>query len=204
MALAWQASSQPHSHRPTRLSGSAPWLLGAASTVLLRRSACWQRCASLTGCIRRASLPSAQCECAAAGLASLRGCAACVTEQGGEHQSRSASGRCRRAGRRTRSVCTPAGRAAGGARTARANAGTGIQDGRPSVEPSAEHSSVMRTGLGAVALYTPLKAGWVSALMYRFTRSSLRGRARGCGPARGVRETPRHALKTLLTNKSRR
>ncbi len=105
---------------------------------------------------------------------------------------------------RTRRVRTPAGQAAGGARTARANAGTGIQDGRPSVEPSAEHSSVMRTGLGAVALYTPLKAGWVSALMYRFTRSSLRGRARGCGPARGVRETPRHALKTLLTNKSRR
>ena len=59
-------------------------------------------------------------------------------------------------------------------RTARANAGTGIHDGRPSVVPSAEQSSVMRTGLGAVALYTPEKAGDVNASMYRFTRSSLR------------------------------
>ena len=41
------------------------------------------------------------------------------------------------------------------------------------MEPSAEQSSVMRTGLGAVALYTPLKDGVVSAARYRFTRSSL-------------------------------
>ena len=67
-------------------------------------------------------------------------------------------------------------------RTASANAGTGIHDGRPSVEPSAEQSSVMRTGLGAVALYTPSNDRVASAAMYRFTRSSLRTQARVVNP----------------------
>ena len=67
-------------------------------------------------------------------------------------------------------------------RTASANAGTGIQDGRPSVEPSAEQSSVMRTGLGAVALYTPSNDGVTSAAMYRFTRSSLGTQAKAFNP----------------------
>lgn len=57
--------------------------------------------------------------------------------------------------------------------TWRANSGTGSQEGRPSTRPRDEHSSDMRTGLGAVALYVPLKEGLVAASMYRFTMSSL-------------------------------
>lgn len=57
--------------------------------------------------------------------------------------------------------------------TWRAKSGTGSQEGRPSWPPSEEHSSDMRTGLGAVALYTPENDLSCSAWMYMFTRSSL-------------------------------
>ena len=57
--------------------------------------------------------------------------------------------------------------------TLRAKAGTGSQEGRPRDLPRAEHSSPMRTGLGAVALKLPLKAGLVMASTYKLTRSSL-------------------------------
>lgn len=48
-------------------------------------------------------------------------------------------------------------------RTLRAKAGTGSQEGRPRERPREEQSSPMRTGLGAVALKLPLKAGLVMA-----------------------------------------
>jgi hypothetical protein len=39
--------------------------------------------------------------------------------------------------------------------TCSANSGTGSHEGRDTADPSAEHISPMRTGAGAVALYTP-------------------------------------------------
>ena len=57
--------------------------------------------------------------------------------------------------------------------TCRANSGTGSQEGRPRTRPRELHSSDIRTGFGAVALYVPSKSLFCTASMYRFTRSSL-------------------------------